>query len=323
MNKKVKGNYEQLAQSIGLWFDDQSGMLYGYRNQFGVIVYAANENAPYALTVEVSARRAGDILTKEERKRFSKENKPVVALNQKGQVLAMTLKAIGNQEKLRDRLDESLNALINFLRTNGYQNCCQSCGKPGETDAVVAGNVYMELCPECFTRLQQAQTLDHGKKQRKKENILGGIIGALIGSLLGVLCIVILGQLGYVAALSGLVMAVCTMKGYELLGGKLSAKGIVIGVVLMIFMTYAGNQLDWAIAIAREVGVDVITAFQAVPMLVSEGMLDGASYWGSLVMVYLFALLGAVPTVRNIIKDQKHENVFYRPGSKAGYMDQL
>lgn len=323
MNKKVKGNYERLAQSIGLWFDDQSGMLYGYRNQFGVIVYAANENAPYALTVEVSAGRAGGALTKEEKKRFSKENKPVVALNQKGQVLAMTLKAIGNQEKLRDRLDESLNALMNFLRANGYQNCCQSCGKPGETDAVVAGNVYMELCPECFTRLQQTQALDQGKKQRKKENILGGIIGALIGSLLGVLCIVILGQLGYVAALSGLVMAVCTMKGYELLGGKLSAKGIVISVILMILMTYVGNQLDWAIAIAREVGVDVITAFQAVPLLVSEGMLDGVPYWGNLVMVYIFALLGAVPTVRNIVKDQKHENVFYRPGSSAGYMDQL
>lgn len=323
MNKKVKGNYERLAQGIGLRFDEQSGILYGCRGEFGLIVYAANENTPYALTAEVSAGRAGDPLTKEEKKRFSKENKPVIALNQKGQVLTMAMKAVGNQEKLKDNLDGSLNALVSFLRSNGYRNCCQSCQNPGETDAVVAGNVYMELCPDCFTKLQQAQTLDQGKKQRKKENILGGIIGALLGSLLGVLCIVILGQLGYVAALSGLVMAVCTMKGYEMLGGKLSTKGIVIGVVLMVIMTYVGNQLDWAVAIARELEVDIITAFQAVPWLVSEGMLDGAAYWGNLVLVYIFVLLGAVPTVRNTVRDQKHESLFYRLGSGGGYTGQL
>lgn len=60
--------------------------------------------------------------------------------------------------------------------------------------------------------------------QQKKENAVGGIVGALPGSLVGVLCIILLSQMGYVAAVSGVVMAVGVLKGYELLGGKVSKK---------------------------------------------------------------------------------------------------
>ena len=80
--------------------------------------------------------------------------------------------------------------------------------------------------------------------------MIGGIVGALVGSLLGVACIVILSQLGYVAALSGVVMAVCTLKGYEIGSGKLSKRGIVISVILMLVMTYVGDRLDWAITVS-------------------------------------------------------------------------
>lgn len=41
------------------------------------------------------------------------------------------------------------------------------------------------------------------RKAEKKENMVGGVVGALIGSVIGALCIVLLSQPGYVAALSG------------------------------------------------------------------------------------------------------------------------
>lgn len=312
MNKKVKGNYEQLAQNTGLRFDEQSGILYGRRNEFDLIVYALNENAPYCLTVAVSARRTGGPLEKAECKQFSKAHKPVASLSQKGYVVMMTLVNKGNQDKLRDNLEEGLNILTGFLHQNGFQNCCQTCGNPGETGVSVAGNVSMHLCADCFTKLQQDKTIGDGQKKRKKENLIGGIVGALIGSLLGVACIVILGQLGYVAALSGLVMAVCTTKGYELLGSRLSVKGILISIILMGVMTYVGNQLDWALFIARELEVDVISAYQAVPVFMQEGILEAGAYWGNLALVYMFVLLGAVPTIFNIIRNQKQDGLLYR-----------
>ena len=62
-------------------------------------------------------------------------------------------------------------------------------------------------------------------EQKKRENVPAGIVGAFLGSLIGVACAVLIGQLGYVASVSGLVMAVCALKGYELLGGSLTKKG--------------------------------------------------------------------------------------------------
>ena len=136
------------------------------------------------------------------------------------------------------------------------------------------------------------------EKKTKKENVLAGIVGAFLGSLIGVLCTVVIGQLGYVASVSGLVMAVCALKGYELLsGGILSKKGAAVSSVLVLVMTWFAHRLSWAVALASALDAGVFQCFQAIPGLLDSGMLEGAPYWGDLVMLYLFTLLGAVPTI--------------------------
>lgn len=100
-----------------------------------------------------------------------------------------------------------------------------------------------------------------------------------------------------------------------MLGGKLSTKGIVISIVLMVIMTYVGNQLDWAIVVMREMGTDFLYSFQLVPVLVDQLAIEPSSYWGGLALVYLFAALGAVPTVRNVIKSRKNEGQMFRIGT--------
>lgn len=134
-------------------------------------------------------------------------------------------------------------------------------------------------------------------KPAKNEHVLTGVVGAFLGSLIGVACIVLIGQLGYVASLSGVVMAVCSIKGYSLLGGAMSRKGAVISCLLTIIMTYFGNRLDFAVSISRVADVDVFTAFQAMGDLLEEGYINAAAYWGNLIMLYMFTLLGAVPTL--------------------------
>ena len=62
----------------------------------------------------------------------------------------------------------------------------------------------------------------------KQERTAAGTLGALLGSLAGVVCIVLIGRLNAVASASGLVMAVCALKGYEKLAGTLSKKGAAI-----------------------------------------------------------------------------------------------
>ena len=118
--------------------------------------------------------------------------------------------------------------------------------------------------------------------------------------------IVIVGQLGYVAAVSGLVMAICTLKGYEMLGKKLGTPGIIISCVLMLLMIFLAYQADWSITAAQFYETDFFTAFRAMMDLIKEGYVDSGDYFGGLAQVYLFAVIGAVPTIIAMAKGAKH-----------------
>ena len=117
--------------------------------------------------------------------------------------------------------------------------------------------------------------------------------------------------LGVVAALSGIVMAVCTLKGYELLGGKLTKKGVVISVLVMLLMVYVGDRCDWAIVVAREMEADFFTSFRAVPALMDMDIIDTGVYMSSLLRVYLFTLVGAVPMILSLTKGKSRKNETY------------
>lgn len=135
----------------------------------------------------------------------------------------------------------------------------------------------------------------------RSENMVAGLVGAFLGSLLGVVCIVVVGQMGYIAALSGLLMAVCALKGYEKFAGGLSKKGIIACCVLMLVMTYLGNRMDWAFSASKALDMGLMDSYRAIPLFLKEGVIESAAYWGNLVMLYLFTVLGAVPTVRNAL----------------------
>ena len=139
----------------------------------------------------------------------------------------------------------------------------------------------------------------------KRENVVTGIVGAIIGAAIGAGSIIGLSQLGYIASVSGLILAVCTLKGYELLGGKLSKKGILISVALMLLMPYIADRLDWAIVIKQawaEYGVTFGEAFAAVPELLADGSIEMGDYVKNLLMIYGFVALGAFSTLKKAFK---------------------
>ena len=123
-------------------------------------------------------------------------------------------------------------------------------------------------------------------EEKKRENVPAGIVGAFLGSLIGVACAVLIGQLGYVASISGLVMAVCALKGYELLGGSLTKKGALISTLLILAMTYLAHRLIWAVAVADALHDGIFEAFQEVPDLLDRGIIESGPYWGDLIMLY-------------------------------------
>lgn len=173
------------------------------------------------------------------------------------------------------------------------------------------------MCEYCGATIDHSQTTSQSTAPVvKAENTVSGIVGAFLGSLLGGASIVLFDQLGYVAALSGIILAVCTLKGYELLGGRLSKKGVLISIALMLVIPYFANQVSSAISFVSYVAdsgdkISFAQAFQAVPQLMEPagfdyGMynytLDSGANTTGLVMIYGFALLGAFSTVRSAFK---------------------
>ncbi len=316
MNRKVRENYGQLALQTGLQLDEEDGCLYGQVNGFQVTAYAQNPSYPYLLTLAMSAQRPDGPLTKEEIKQFQGAHKQVAALNQKGFFITSTLKntLTGRQEVLQERFSNALQDLTQFLRNLGFQNSCQACGAKGDTLACYVSGGYLQLCSQCFSSIQQNKTLMQAQLGQRRENPIGGFVGALLGTLIGVVCIILLSQLGYVAAISGVIMAVCALKGYELLGGKLSKKGIVISLILMLVMTFVGDRIDWAIIVSRGLELDLISSFRSISLLMEERIIEPSSYWGNLILLYLFLLLGAIPTIISTLKNAQNQGKIYRLG---------
>ena len=149
--------------------------------------------------------------------------------------------------------------------------------------------------------------------QEKQEKLALGILGALLGGLLGGASIVLLGQLGLVAAISGVILAFCTLKGYELLGGKLSKQGILVCIVVMLAVPYLADRVSWALAIVEQskeaLGAQLSfgDAFQYVHEIV-ELTESTENYWKDLLFIYAFTILGAFSIVKQAFKQRKVED---------------
>lgn len=181
---------------------------------------------------------------------------------------------------------------------------CNHCGQ--ESSGKVCQHCGALMQPEVKATPEQSST--SYVVVEKKENVITGIVGALIGAAIGGASIVLLTQLGFIASISGLILAVCTLKGYELLGGKLSTAGILVGVLLMLVTPYIADRISWAIVIQETFAAEGVTfgeAFAAVPYLIEEGGIDFGFYLKDLLLLYLFVILGAFSTVWSKFKKKK------------------
>lgn len=177
---------------------------------------------------------------------------------------------------------------------------CNHCGNPLEDGAESCSFCGQPVTPEVTVLpVQTAVTVEP-----RKENVLTGIVGALLGAAIGGIVIILLSQIGLVASISGLLLAVCTLKGYELLGRKLSIKGVIICLVLIIITPYLADRLDWAM-ILRDSWDNEITlaeAFIIVPEVIAMDAEIKAEYIKCLVLLYVFAAMGAFGTIRDLFK---------------------
>ena len=137
--------------------------------------------------------------------------------------------------------------------------------------------------------------------ETKQENMLAGIAGALIGGIIGGAAIVLVGQLELISAISGVILAFCTLKGYELLGKKLSKRGILVCILIMLAVPYLADRVSWALEIVREFEWMFGDAFLYVHDVVKEFGVE-SDYWKDLLFVYAFTALGAYTIIKQTLK---------------------
>lgn len=209
---------------------------------------------------------------------------------------------------------EMLDKLTVFLQGNSYESCCEICGANTETALNKINNVSLYTCHDCYHKASNNYNPIYAPVaatvvQEKGSNIVTGIVGSLIGSLIGIALWVVVFSLGYIATICGIVLAVCIMKGYELLGGKLDTKGVIISVVITLVMVYVSTHVSYGFEIYRELkayyDIDVFDGIRSVGDFIKEYDDIRKSFRRDLAAGYLFTIIGVLSSIFSVGKSKK------------------
>ena len=146
----------------------------------------------------------------------------------------------------------------------------------------------------------------------KQENVIAGIVGAFLFSLAGAVVWVLLDLIGFYAGISGLVAAVCAIKGYQIFGGKLSKKGVIIAAVIALLVLvlawygcmakdYYNAYKEWFANGEVDYMPTYFEVFGVTYMLLGEAEIAG-SYILGLFIGLVFAVLGSFRFIKNTFK---------------------
>lgn len=289
-----------LYEDIGMLLDENANMYYIEKEGLSFFFQPIGNN--YTLTA--SLEKLGAYPEQNELKQLIKGYKNIRNVTVQGHRVIFGIKNALTPKKNKQILAEALEQLVTLLKDNGYRSCCEVCGRKDGLGLYSVGGIGRVLCDEHYRSSSESLVYQKQEYEEKKENIVGGIAGAFLGSLIGVAAIVLFGQLGFISFVAGVIMGACTIKGYEMLGGKLSKIGVVICAIIMLGMSVFANRLDWSVTIARELEWNIFDAFRECDYVIDYVELK-ADYYRDLAFVLVFTLLAAVPYAIGAFSEKK------------------
>lgn len=292
-------------------FKKHKNVAYG---RIGSIFYSLEfDNSRYGVNVTAFASKPGGILQDEITKYVAEEGKQYKAKLSRIDGGAITVAFVTHVKRTHaERIWAFLTAFDVYLEENGYVSTCTMCGCQEGLFCVFRNGMVKEVCENCFDSLSEASA--QIKQQRKTTgSYLSGAIGAILGGIIGIIPWVLLGVLGYISALSGIVMAILSFKGYQLLKGKQSKGMLFIIIGVLVVFTYFG-------VIASEVAVAYddfsyfgISAFEAVGFVTEFSFMadfsETAPLWGNIALGLLFAGAGSFGYLNKIKKQSTGEDL--------------
>ncbi len=311
MNSNMRKILPQVAENLGLKSDGTTKVLFGNYQGYEVFMLPQEETAFFQMAFAVT--KDGELPTNDFAQAVVKNSEALHSYRLHGQQIVFLTKTKLSIPKAVAKIEQAANDIVTALQENNYISCCENCGAMDDLAHYIVGGIPMTLCPNCFQERSAASHAQVEVQKQIKEKIPSGLMGALIGSLIGVAAIVFFGQMGYVAALSGIILAFCTLKGYELLAGRLSNKGAILSSVVMLVMVYVGTRLDWSFSAADAYNeLSVFSAFRLMPTLLKEGYMIASEFHKNLGVCYLFTVLGAFPTIVSIMAKSNRSRDSYK-----------
>ena len=256
-----------IASELGLQFDEDSRSIYGTQSGYLLFLQETDVKNQFRLCVSVSlngnpADSEENELVWDEFKSESLPNLSTLSINQ--YLVSFVVKGAMRKSKTIEKLQTLITDLVAFLETHHFVQVCAYSGKEGPVGLYQLGDSIFLINEESYQLLKSNLQIEVDSYQNQKENVLLGAVGALLGALIGGAVALFIARLGYVAMVAGIVLGICTIKGYEILGRKVSRKGIVISSIWMVITVFLVNQIDLAMEVVAKLGVEFAFAFRVV-----------------------------------------------------------
>lgn len=237
---------------------------------------------------------------------YSKDNKKVKNYHVSGYTISATM-YFNSSTAFRENLKLLLKHMTSQISDNGISECCEACGTATQTMVCAVNDKTACLCSGCFNDIQEKNHQKEVENATASSNIPMGVVGALLGSLVGGIVWVVLYQLGYVAAITGLIGVVLSYKGYVLFAKKKGVKEAVISTVIAFVMILAAHFVVWGILLYQQVGGmgfgDLMQCIRTVPAVIFSDSELISAFVTDLIYGYVFMAVGSFSFIYNAIKN--------------------
>lgn len=296
-----------LEQETNLGYIENNKVLYGKYKEYYTYIQSLDDLA-FAITFSLKLSEAYTINNINlVLSNISKEYSNIKSCSYTDNSVKIRYAYKTSKKENADNILAILNTLVQEASLNSLSTCCPICGENVEISPFVINGHFTACCDNCKLLIKIEIVEKQESIKNTKSNVIAGTVGAILGSLIGVALWIIVGLAGYIAAICGLVLAICTIKGYQLFGGKLDKKGMTITIVITILMIFVSQYLSLVFDIYNSYKTGTIfDAIKLAPKVLTIPKISKDFYY-NLGLGYFFTLIASVSLFKNSYKQANYK----------------
>ena len=299
-----------IATDLGLQFDSEARVMYGEREGFLLVIEGTETKNVFNISFSAKQGSEGDLIEDGEIlwNELKDQSKAIHAISFNDYLTTIVVKGGMTKGKAVETLWTAIQDIVDFFPNHQFVQVNAATGEQEPIGLYQIGDAIFLIDDTTF-RAYQAEVQDTVEAyEAREENFLLGIIGAVIGAIIGGAVALLVARLGYVSVLAGAALGFCTIKGYEILGKKLSKKGVVVSAILMVLTVFLVNQLDYVLALMSELDLPFGMSWTIVNEATFQGDVPD-NFYLNLGLLAVFTLGGAWISVKSALDGQKNRAI--------------